>query len=108
PEVMTRLTFRGRTVARDRPLVMAIINRTPDSFFDRGVTFDPQDALAAVARAVDEGADIIDIGGVKAGTGDDVSVAEEIERTVPFISQVRDRFDGLVLSIDTWRAPVGA
>jgi len=86
---------------------MAIVNRTPDSFFDRGVTFDPQDALDAVARAVDDGADIIDIGGVKAGTGDEVSVAEEIKRTVPFISRVRDRFSDIALSIDTWRAPVG-
>lgn len=104
---MPTLTFRGRTVARDRALVMAIVNRTPDSFFDRGATFDPHRALEAVERAVDAGADIVDIGGVKAGTGDEVTVAEEIERTVPFVARVRERFDSLVISVDTWRAEVG-
>ncbi|WP_293787687.1 dihydropteroate synthase, partial [uncultured Aeromicrobium sp.] len=105
---MPTLTFRGRTVTRDRALVMAIVNRTPDSFFDRGATFEPRRALDAVERAVDAGADIIDIGGVKAGIGDEVTVAEEIERTVPFVTRVRERFDDLVISIDTWRAEVGA
>ncbi|MFD1860504.1 dihydropteroate synthase [Aeromicrobium camelliae] len=105
---MPTLTFRGRTVTRDRALVMAIVNRTPDSFFDRGATFDPHRALEAVERAVDAGADIVDIGGVKAGTGAEVTVAEEIERTVPFVARVRERFDDLVISVDTWRAEVGA
>ena len=57
---------------------MAIVNRTPDSFFDRGATFAADAALRAVERAVADGADIIDIGGVKAGPGDDVDAAEEI------------------------------
>lgn len=101
------LTFRGRVLDRDRPLVMAIINRTPDSFWDRGATFDPAAALDAVARAVGEGADIIDIGGVKAGDGPEVTEAEEIARTAPFIETVRGRFPDAVLSIDTWRAGPG-
>lgn len=104
---MPSLTLRGRRVSRDRALVMAIVNRTPDSFFDRGATFDPSLALEAVARAVDAGADLIDIGGVKAGTGTEVSVAEEIRRTVPFIETVRERFPSVAISIDTWRADVG-
>lgn len=105
---MTTLTFRGRTVSRDRALVMAIVNRTPDSFYDKGATFTPRAALAAVDRAVEAGADVVDIGGVKAGTGPVVEPAEEIERTVPFIETVRARYPDLVLSIDTWRAEVGA
>ena len=104
---MPALRLRGREVERDRALVMAIVNRTPDSFFDRGATFEPSRAIDAVARAIDEGADIVDIGGVKAGTGDEVTVAEEISRTVPFIETVRDRFPDVAVSIDTWRAEVG-
>ena len=85
---------------------MAIVNRTPDSFFDRGATFAEDAALRAVERAVAEGADIIDIGGVKAGPGDEVDVAEELRRTVATIVAVRARFPEVVISIDTWRAEV--
>ena len=67
----------GRS-GRDDCVVMAIVNRTPDSFFDRGATFAEAAALRAVDAAVAEGADIVDIGGVKAGPGDDVDAAEEI------------------------------
>lgn len=101
------LTFGSRRVVRDRALVMAIVNRTPDSFYDKGRTFDPAMALEAVRQAVGDGADIIDIGGVKAGPGDDVDTAEELTRTIPFIEAVRAEFDDVVLSIDTWRAEVG-
>ncbi len=101
------LTFGSRRVVRDRALVMAIVNRTPDSFYDKGRTFDPAAALEAVRRAVGDGADIIDIGGVKAGPGDDVDVAEELSRTIPFLDVVRETFPDVVLSIDTWRAEVG-
>lgn len=97
-----------RTFASHEPAVMAIVNRTPDSFFDRGATFDPDTALEAVASAVAAGADIIDIGGVKAGPGEAVSTAEEISRTVDTIAAVRQRYPDLVISIDTWRAPVAA
>ena len=100
------LTFRGRRIHRDRPLVMAIVNRTPDSFYDKGATFDPSVALDAARRAVDDGADVIDVGGVKAGPGDAVDEAEEIERTVPFVEAVRAAAPGVVISIDTWRAGV--
>jgi dihydropteroate synthase len=85
---------------------MAIVNRTPDSFFDRGATFAEDAALAAVARAVAAGADIIDIGGVKAGPGAIVDTAEEIRRTIPTVEAVRARFPHVVISIDTWRAEV--
>jgi dihydropteroate synthase len=86
---------------------MAIVNRTPDSFYDRGATFADEAAMAAVREAVDEGADIIDIGGVKAGPGATVDLGEEIARVVPFVAAVRDRFPDLVISVDTWRHEVG-
>nr|WP_205809274.1 dihydropteroate synthase [Micromonospora sp. HNM0581] len=87
-------------------VVMAIVNRTPDSFFDRGATFQADSALRAVEQAVDEGAEIVDIGGVKAGPGTEVDVAEEIGRTVDIIAAVRAAFPEVVISIDTWRAEV--
>ena len=89
-------------------VVMAIINRTPDSFFDRGATFADETAMAAVDAAVAAGAAIVDIGGVKAGPGDSVDVQEELRRTVSFVRAVRDSHPDVVISVDTWRASVGA
>jgi len=103
---MVTLHLRRRTFATDDLLVMAIVNRTPDSFYDRGATYDDEPALAAVDRAVANGADIVDIGGVKAGPGDDVDVAEEVRRVAPFVAAVRDRHPSLVISVDTWRSEV--
>jgi dihydropteroate synthase len=87
-------------------VVMAIVNRTPDSFYDTGATFTDGAALDAVARAVDEGAAIIDVGGVKAGPGAVVDAAEEIRRTASFVAAITARHD-VVVSVDTWRAEVG-
>jgi len=101
------LRFRGRTPVQDRALVMAIVNRTPDSFYDRGASFADDAAMARVDTAVAEGADIVDVGGVKAGPGTAVDAAEEIRRTVPFVAAVRARHPDVVISIDTWRAEVG-
>ncbi|WP_199430586.1 dihydropteroate synthase [Qaidamihabitans albus] len=86
---------------------MAIINRTPDSFYDKGSTYAFDEALRAVDAAVGDGADIVDIGGVKAGPGSDVDVAEEIRRVVPFVAAVRARHPGVTISVDTWREEVG-
>lgn len=105
---MSTLHFGTRVVAEDRPLVMGIVNRTRDSFYDRGATFDERTALAAVDRLVAEGADIVDIGGVRAGShGELVDVAEEMRRVVPFVAAVRERHPELVISVDTWRHEVG-
>ena len=87
--------------------IMAVINRTPDSFFDRGATEDFGAALDAASRAVADGADIIDIGGVKAGPGDEVSSAAEIDRVAGLVAAVRARHPGVVISVDTWRSEVG-
>jgi dihydropteroate synthase len=86
---------------------MAVINRTPDSFFDSGATYRLDAALAAAGQAVADGADILDIGGVKAGPGDEVSVAEEIRRVAGLVGAIRDQYPDAVISVDTWRAPVG-
>jgi dihydropteroate synthase len=86
---------------------MAIVNRTPDSFYDAGRTFAEDRALAAVDAAVAAGAEIVDIGGVKAGPGVAVDVAEELSRTVDFVAATRDRHPDVVISVDTWRHEVG-
>jgi dihydropteroate synthase len=101
------LRFRDKAVRGDRALVMAIVNRTPDSFYDRGATFEDGAAFEAVDRAVAEGADIVDIGGVKAGAaGHWVDTTEELRRVVPFVAAVRERHPDLVISVDTWRHEV--
>jgi dihydropteroate synthase len=87
--------------------VMAIVNRTPDSFYDKGATYADGAALDRVAQVVAEGAEMVDIGGVRAGHGEQVDVAEELRRVADFVSTVRAAFPGLVISVDTWRAEVG-
>lgn len=88
-----------------RTLVMGILNRTPDSFSDHGATFE----LDALLRRADElaaaGADLLDVGGVKAGPGPEVGEAEELDRVVPTVAALRARVD-VPLSADTWRASV--
>lgn len=90
-----------------RSLIMGILNRTPDSFFDRGAFFALDATMRRAEELVDEGADILDIGGVKAGPGPEVTESEELERVIPAIEAVRRRFD-LPVSVDTWRAAVAS
>ncbi|MFC3996445.1 dihydropteroate synthase [Nocardiopsis sediminis] len=100
------LRLRGHRFGSGRHGVMAVINRTPDSFYDRGATYAFGAALEAADAAVLRGADIIDVGGVKAGYGEHVPAAEEIRRTVPFVAELRARHPGVVISVDTWRSEV--
>ncbi len=100
------LRLGSREFGAREPVIMAIVNRTPDSFYDQGATFTDEPALERVARVVDEGAAIVDIGGVKAGPGEEVSAQEEIRRTVDFVAEVRRRHPDVVISVDTWRHEV--
>ncbi|MFD4989083.1 dihydropteroate synthase [Streptomyces sp. NPDC058374] len=101
------LRLGRREFGPHEPVIMAIVNRTPDSFYDQGATFDDLPALERVDRAVAEGAAIVDIGGVKAGPGDEVDAEEEARRTVGFVARVRERHPDVVISVDTWRHEVG-
>lgn len=101
------LRLGTREFSDQEPVIMAIVNRTPDSFYDQGATFTDEPALERVSRAVAEGAAIIDIGGVKAGPGEEVSAEEEIRRTAAFVAEVRRRHPDVVISVDTWRHEVG-
>src|SRR5207253_4614693 len=84
---------------------MGIVNRTPDSFFDKGRYFDMDASLELAERLVAKGADIVDVGGVKAGPGPEVGLDEELERVIPAIEALRTRVD-VPVSVDTWRAEV--
>jgi len=101
------LRLRDSEFAPGRPLVMAIVNRTPDSFYRPGLTWDARAALDRVHQVVAEGADILDVGGVPAKPGDEVTVDEEIRRVAAFVAAVRAEYPGLVISVDTWRHEVG-
>jgi dihydropteroate synthase len=86
-------------------VVVGILNRTPDSFYDQGSYFGFDEFLRKAERLVREGADVLDVGGVKAGPGPDVDEQEELERVVPAITALHERFD-VPLCVDTWRASV--
>jgi dihydropteroate synthase len=100
------LRLRDAEFPPGRTLVMAIVNRTPDSFYRPGLTWEDAAAMDRVHEVVAEGADIIDIGGVPAKPGGDVSPAEEIRRVTAFIAAVRAAYPGIVISADTWRHEV--
>jgi dihydropteroate synthase len=110
PRGSAPLVLRGREVGRDgravRPVVMAVLNRTTDSFYAPARVPDDDAALAAAERAYEDGAEILDVGGVRAGTGSPVDEAEEIRRVVPFVAAVRRAVPDLLVSVDTWRAGV--
>jgi dihydropteroate synthase len=105
--ISPRRVIGARTFDFDRQVaVMAIVNRTPDSFHDRGRTFALDRAVAAVNQAVADGADWVDIGGVPFGThGLDVTEAEELDRVVPVVTAARAASD-VVISVDTYRAEI--
>jgi len=99
------LRIRGKALP-DTSLVMAIVNRTPDSFYDKGATYGLAEALDRVDQVVAEGAHVVDIGGVKAAPGEEVPADEEARRVVELVAAARDRHPDVVLSVDTFRASV--
>jgi dihydropteroate synthase len=94
-----------RVDVTNRALVMGVLNRTKDSFFPPAATYDLDDFYRRADQLVAEGADLLDVGGVKAGPGEEISEDEELARVVPVIGELARRFD-VPLSVDTWRASV--
>jgi dihydropteroate synthase len=90
---------------RTRAVVMGILNRTPDSFYDKGANFAFDAFLRKADEHVEAGADLLDVGGVKAGPGEEVTEAQELDRVVGAVEALVERFD-VPISIDTWRASV--
>lgn len=102
------LQIKGKLYLVDRPWVMGIMNMTPDSFFvDSRVELTLDGVLRIAERMVEEGAEILDIGGYSSRPGAaEVSPEEEISRTVPYIEAIKKRFPETLISIDTFRASV--
>jgi dihydropteroate synthase len=98
---------RWRFDLSSRALVMGILNRTPDSFYDHGDTYELDRLLRRAEALVEAGADLLDVGGVKAGPGPEVTETEELDRVITPIEALATRFD-VPLSVDTWRASVAA
>lgn len=103
--MILELGTRGRFDITHRALVMGILNRTPDSFFDGGQYFDFDGFVRKADDLVADGADFLDVGGVKAGPGPEVATEEELERVVPAVQALRERFD-VPISVDTWNPVV--
>ena len=91
----------------DQPMVMGIINTTPDSFYNESRRNGKVQLLSGVEKMVEEGVDIIDIGGYSSRPGAaEISVEEELKRVIPAVKSVVKRFPGVMLSVDTFRAAV--
>ena len=101
------LRLGSREFGPRQRLVLAIVNRTPDSFYRPGITWDVGAAMERVHEIIAQGADILDVGGIPAKPGAEITVEEETRRVVPFIEAVRAAYPDLVISVDTWRHEVG-
>lgn len=101
------LNCKGRLLEVRDPIVMGILNVTPDSFYDGGNFFNEKDILSHTEKMLEEGAAIIDIGGMSSRPGAKViEVDEELDRVIPAIKAIHTRFPEAILSIDTVRAKV--
>jgi dihydropteroate synthase len=96
----------SRVLGPSHLAVMAIVNATPDSFFDRGRSWGTDAAVDRIGQVISEGAEIVDIGGIKAAPGGDIDATEELSRVLPVVEAARERHPDVVLSVDTWRAEV--
>jgi dihydropteroate synthase len=102
-----QLDCAGKIIHLDKPVVMGILNITPDSFYDGGAYVNLTDQLKQVDRMISEGAVIIDIGAISTRPGaTPVSEEQEIARLLPFLSSMRGHFSEVVISVDTYRTGV--
>jgi dihydropteroate synthase len=105
-EKIDKIISRSKTLSLERPLIMGVLNVTPDSFSGGGIYSDPNRAIEKAIQMTHEGADIIDIGGESTGPGSlDVTVKEELERIIPVIRGIWGKV-GLWISVDTYKAEV--
>ncbi len=103
------INFNGNLLNLNTPIIMSILNTTPDSFFDGGNYNSLEGALKKVEKDLESGATIIDIGGYSTKpNGHEVSLEEEIKRTIPYIEAIIRRFPNVNLSIDTFRGRVAS
>ena len=106
-EIKTDLKIAGKVFQKsEKPLIMGILNLTPDSFYDGGKYSSPDDAYRKASEMISEGVSIIDVGGMSTRPGsEEIDIEEEIKRTIPLIKKIKKNNDVLV-SIDTYRSRV--
>ena len=103
----TTLNVRGRLLDLNEPVVMGILNVTPDSFFDGGRYRGADDALRQAERMIREGATMLDVGGMSSRPGADIiDEAEELRRVLPVIELLSQNFPDSIISIDTVRSKI--
>lgn len=105
--MISTLNCKGQILDLSTPVVMGILNTTPDSFYDGGLYNSVEKALEQAEKMIQEGATILDIGG--ASSRPDaviVSEAEELSRTIPVITAIHQKWPKQMISIDTWRSTV--
>lgn len=101
------LNCKGRLLSIEAPIVMGILNRTPDSFYDGGKINDLDSTVRKAGQLLEEGASIIDIGGMSSRPGAAVvSVSEELNRVLPAIQAILEKYPETIISIDTVHAAV--
>ena len=105
---MYTLNCKGRLLVLDKPVVMGILNITPDSFYS-GSRIEQQDVLQKAGQMIEEGATILDIGGQSTRPGSDrLTAAEELNRVLPAIKIIKENYPSVFLSIDTYHAAVAS
>lgn len=105
---MSAWAIRSGALSLDRPVILGIINVTPDSFSDGGKFFSVEDAVEQGLRLVEDGADVLDIGGesTRPQGAEPVDVAEELRRVMPVVLSLRERLPQVPLSVDTVKSGV--
>ena len=104
---MNTINCRGKLLDLSQPVIMGIINATPDSFYEKSRHLNSNSAIIEAAKMIEAGAGILDIGGMSTRPGSSsISIDEEIRRVVPVIKSLRSDFGSIVISIDTYRMEV--
>lgn len=101
------LNLQGRIIDLSSPIVMGILNATPDSFYSRSRLPNPEDAVARAREMLEQGAKIVDVGAVSSRPGaENITEEEELNRLSPVIEAIRRKIPDCAVSVDTWRGSV--
>lgn len=104
---MNSINCKGKILNLTQPVVMGIINATPDSFYEGHLKLNQQQILSLANKMIQDGAAILDIGGLSTKPGSSpVSIQEETDRVLPVIENIHNAYPGMILSIDTYNSAV--
>ena len=104
---METISYNGKILNLTTPVVMGILNVTPDSFYEKSRVVDINDAVSKTGSMIEDGAQIIDIGGMSSRPGSEfITLEEELSRVIPVIKEVRKAFPDIFISVDTFRVEV--